>query len=164
MRNFILFLFISCLLPACTSRYYLVRHAEKQDDSPNALLSPTGLARANILRDSLIGKGIEQVYASTMQRTQQTAQPLASALGLPLTIYKPDTVGGFVAALKKLRGKAVLVVGHSNNIPEIVQGLSGESAGIADNDYDNLFIVKITRAWGQTRIKLPKTTYGPVSP
>lgn len=164
MHNFLLGLLLIFLLSACTTRYYLVRHAEKQDDSPNALLSPTGLARANILRDSLLGKGIGQVYASTVQRTQQTAQPLANALGLPLTIYRPDTVTGFVAALKKLRGKDALVVGHSNNIPEIVQGLSGESVSIADNDYDNLFVVKITRAWGQTTVSLKKTTFGPASP
>lgn len=164
MRNLFLGLLLASLLPACTTRYYLVRHAEKQDDSPNSLLSPTGLARADILLDSLLGKGIDQVFASTVQRTRQTAQPLAAALGLSLTIYRPDTVAGFVASLKKLRNKDVLIVGHSNNIPEIVQGLSGESVTIADNDYDNLFMVKITRAWGQTAVSLTKTTYGPASP
>jgi broad specificity phosphatase PhoE len=83
MHKVVLFIALCCLLPACTTKYYLVRHAEKQDDSSNALLSAAGLARANILRDSLLGKGIDRVFASTFQRTQQTAQPLATALDLP---------------------------------------------------------------------------------
>lgn len=164
MRYFALFLLLSFLLPACTTKYYLVRHAEKQDNSADALLSAVGQARANILRDTLANKGIGRIYASTVQRTQQTAQPLATALGLPLTIYKPDTTAGFIAALKKLGGMDVLVVGHSNNIPQIVQGLCGESVSIADDDFDNLFVVKITKGWGQTKVSLEKTTYGPASP
>lgn len=164
MRHFALLLLFSCLLPACTTRYYLVRHAEKQDNSPNALLNAAGLARANILRDSLQNKSIERIYASTVERTQQTAQPLATALGLPLNLYRPDTTAGLIAQLKKLGGMDVLVVGHSNNIPEIVQALSGESVNVAENDFDNLFIVKVTKGWGQTKVSLMKTTYGPASP
>jgi broad specificity phosphatase PhoE len=164
MRHFaFLFLFV-CLLPACTTQYYLVRHAEKQDNSSNALLSAAGLARANILRDSLLNKGIDIVFASTFSRTQQTAQPLATAMGLPLNLYRPDTTAGLIAKLKNMSGRNVLVVGHSNNIPEIVQALSGESVSIAENDFDNLFIVKVTKGWGQTKKSLVKTTYGPASP
>jgi phosphohistidine phosphatase SixA len=164
MNKVVLFIALCCLLPACTTKYYLVRHAEKQDDSSNALLSAAGLARANILRDSLLSKGIDRVYASTVQRTQQTAQPLATALDLPLNLYKPDTTAGFIAKLKNLGGMDVLVTGHSNNIPEIVYGLCGETVTIADNDFDNLFIVTVTKGWGQTKVSLVKTTYGPPSP
>jgi hypothetical protein len=58
----------------------------------------------------------------------------------------------------------VLVTGHSNNIPQIVQGLCGETVTIAENDFDNLFIVRVTKGWGQTKVSLVKTTYGPASP
>lgn len=163
-RTLLCLLLLSTLLPACATRYYLVRHAEKQDNSSNALLSPAGLNRADALRDSLLTKGIDRIYASTVQRTQQTAQPLASALGIPLTLYRPDTTAGFIAALKKIGAMDVLIVGHSNTIPQIVEGLSGESVAISDDDYDNLFIVKVTKAWGQTKVSLVKTTYGPASP
>lgn len=164
MRKLLFLLALVSCLPACTTRYYLVRHAEKASEAPDAELSATGLARAGILRDSLLDKSIERIYASTVTRTQQTAQPLATALNLPLNLYRPDTTAGFITALKQISGMDVLVVGHSNNIPQIVQGLCGQNVAIADDDFDNLFIVKITKAWGTTKKTLLQTTYGPPSP
>ena len=157
---------LSALLiwPACTTKYYLVRHAERLNDSNDSPLSPIGHARANTLRDTLANKGIDQIFASTFERTQQTGQPLATALGMAVTVYRPDTTAGLVARLKKIRGKSVLVVGHSNTVPDLVQGLCGETVAIPDDDFDNLFIVTIRRAWGRTTTNLVKTTYGPASP
>ncbi len=153
------------MLSACTTKYYIVRHAERLNNSADSPLSTAGNARANILRDSLSGKGIGSIFASTFQRTQQTAQPLATALNLGLTLYKPDTTAGLVARLNKIRGKSVLVVGHSNTVPDLVLGLSGQSvAPIPETDFDNLYIVKISRGWGSTRRTLVHTTYGPPSP
>ena len=158
-------LFATALLSSCTTRYYIVRHAERLNASPDSPLSATGLARANILRDSLQGKGIDYIFASTFQRTQQTAQPLATALSLDLKIYKPDTTSGLIARLKKIRGKNVLVVGHSNTVPEIVQGLSHQAvAPIPEDDFDNLYLVKVSSGWGSIRRYLFHKTYGPVSP
>ena len=151
-------------LASCTTRYYLVRHAEKLNSTSDSPLSQTGHARAAILRDTLADKNISQVFASTFQRTQQTAQPTATANSLELTIYRPDTTAGLIQRLKSVGSRNVLVVGHSNTIPEIVQGLCGENVAIAEDDYDNLFIVTIKRGWGPTTKTLVKTTYGPVSP
>lgn len=149
---------------SCTTRYYLVRHAEKLNSTSDSPLSQIGHARAAILRDTLAAKNISQIFASTYSRTQQTAQPTATANNLELTIYRPDTTAGLIQRLKSVGSRNVLVVGHSNTIPEIVYGLSGETVAIADDDYDNLFIVTIKRGWGQTTKTLVKTTYGPVSP
>jgi len=152
------------LWPACTTTYYLVRHAERLNDNNDSPLSPVGHARANILRDTLANKSIDQIFASTIQRTQQTGQPLATALGMALTVYRPDTTAGLVARLKNIRNKSVLVVGHSNTVPDLVQGLCGETVSIPDDDFDNLYIVTIRRAWGRTTTNLVQTTYGPASP
>ncbi|MCB0534044.1 MAG: histidine phosphatase family protein [Lewinellaceae bacterium] len=153
------------MLSACTTRYYIVRHAERLNNSADSPLSTTGETRANILRDSLSDKGISTVFASTYQRTQQTAQPLATALSLSLILYKPDTTAGLIARLDKMRGKNVLVVGHSNTVPELVYGLSQQAVSpIPETDYDNLYIVKVSRGWGRTRRTLVHTTYGPPSP
>ena len=165
MKHLILALFAAAMLfPACTTRYYIVRHAERLNNTSDSPLSAAGLARANILCDSLRGKNISAVFASTFQRTQQTAQPLATALGLELKLYRPDTTAGLIARLKKIRGKNVLVVGHSNTVPELAEGLSGQAvAPIPEDDFDNLYIVKVRRAWGLRRY-LVHTTYGPASP
>ena len=165
MKNLIIQLFaIALLFPACTTRYYIVRHAERLNNTPDSPLSSTGNARAVILRDTLQGKKIKHIFASTFQRTQQTAQPLATALSLDLKIYRPDTTAGLVSRLKKIRGNNVLVVGHSNTVPDIVEGLSGQTvAEISEDDFDNLFIVKISRIL-TIRRTLVQTTYGPPSP
>jgi ketosteroid isomerase-like protein len=46
--------------------------------------------------------------------------------------------------LTKDRGKNVLVVGHSNTVPEIVKALSGVTVPpIADAEYDHIFVVVV---------------------
>jgi broad specificity phosphatase PhoE len=161
-----LFLFlVGCVYYNCaTSTYYLVRHAEKLDNSADTPLSPAGFKRAAALRDSLINKGLDTLLASKYLRTRQTAQPLADALGKPLAVYSPDTTWQLSRALEKMKGKNVLVVGHSNTIPEIVRELTGDTLAIADNDFNNLFIVKIERRFFLIRRNLYKRTYGAVSP
>lgn len=148
------------LLPACTTRYYLVRHAERLNNEPISPLSADGLARADILRDSLRHKGISEIFASTYQRTQQTAQPLATALGLPLSLYQPDTTAGLLAALEKIRGRRVLVVGHSNTIPQLVEGLSRQVVSIGDQEFNKMFIVTTKKGLRGKRRSLLQTTYG----
>jgi broad specificity phosphatase PhoE len=152
------------LYASCTTNYYLVRHAERLNNTNDSPLSATGHTRAGILQDTLADKNISQVFASTFVRTQQTAQPLATAKNLELTLYRPDTTAGFIERLKSVGSRNVLVVGHSNTIPQIVEALSGEAVSIPDDDFDNLFIVTIKRGWGPARKTLVKTTYGPVSP
>lgn len=156
-------LLIGTLAAGCTTNYYFVRHAEKLDTSSNPPLSTSGQQRALALRDSLLGKGIDSIFATPFLRTQQTAQPLANALGKPVTIYSPDTTEAFVTAISKIRGKDLLVVGHSNTVPAMVLQLTGQQVSIADDQYDRLFIVTITRAWFQKRVTLLQARYGPPS-
>jgi len=163
-NSFVLLCSALLVFGSCTTRYYLVRHAEKLNSTADSPLSQTGHARAAILRDTLADKNISEIFASTFVRTQQTAQPLATANSLEPVIYKPDTTAGLIQRLKSVGSRNVLVVGHSNTVPEIVQGLCGETVTIADDDFDNLFIVTIKRSWGQTTKTLVKTTYGPPSP
>lgn len=163
-KRYLFLLLLAAVFASCTTRYYLVRHAERLDASADSPLSTAGFARANVLRDSLLPKGIGRIYVSTLVRTQQTAQPLADALQLPLQLYRPDTTTAFITALDHIRGMNVLVVGHSNNIPQIVEGLSGTLTPIHENDFDNLFIVTVKTGWGKTRRTLVQTTYGPPSP
>jgi len=164
MRNLLYIIFLLLIGSSCTTNYYVVRHADRLDNSANSPLSPAGFQRANALRDTLASKGINLVFASTFQRTQQTAQPTATANGLTMNLYSPDTTAGLVTRLRKINGKNILVAGHSDNVPVIVQGLSGQSIpAIASNDFDNLFIIKVSKFFGVTR-RLIKTTYGTPSP
>lgn len=165
MKRIIYLVLIVSVLYSCTStNYYVVRHAERVDNSRNSALSPAGLTRAQDLKDSLLSKKIDLIFVSTYLRTQQTAQPTAYSKSLPFIIYKSDTTAGFVSHLKKIKGKSVLVVGHSDTVPDIVFGLSNQSvAPIADNDFDNLYIISVRYFFGSHR-KLSHRTYGKGTP
>lgn len=162
-----LLLFIAALLfllSSCTTTIYLVRHAERQDQSSNSPLSAVGHARAATLRDTLQNKGIDSVFSTPYLRTQQTAAPTANAIEKPVTPYSPDTTSAFVNAIQNIRGKDLLVVGHSNTVPDMVKQLTGQVVSIDETDYDNLFIVTIKRSCTGRTVRLVLTTYGPPSP
>lgn len=149
--------------PACTTYYYVVRHAEKADNSANPPLSVAGQQRARDLRDSLAGKGIDSIFTSTFIRTRQTAEPLATLLNKTVRVHggTPDEL---VADLKAIKNKAVLVVGHSNTVPVIVNGLSGQTIPVIDeNDFDNMYIIRVKKGLGTQR-SLRHITYGATSP
>lgn len=165
MKRLFIIIALVTAFSSCTTHYYVVRHANRlnnTDDSP--ISQDLGVPRAQALRDSLLSKGIDSIFASNFLRTQQTAEPLATALNMVIRIYRTDTTAGLIKRLKKINGKAVLVVGHSDNVPEIVLGLSGQSvAPIAFNDFGNLYVIKVRKCFG-TRRWLTHKTYGVPSP
>jgi broad specificity phosphatase PhoE len=123
----------------------VVRHAEKSTDDPrDPSISAIGWERANALSETLKGAGVGAIYSTQLKRTRQTAEPLAKKLGLSI-IERPPTMAAADLAKEVLAnqsGKTVLIVGHSNTVPDIVKALSGiEVAPIADNEYDHLYIV-----------------------
>lgn len=131
----------------------LVRHAEKAGagDSP---LTELGQRRARRLATILEKMDLQEVYASPYRRTEQTAQPVAQAHGLKVTPYDPSRLEDFLdLVLIRNKGQRVLIVGHSNTTPELLNLILGRKAyeQIADDDYDNLFVVAIDRK-GKTSV------------
>jgi broad specificity phosphatase PhoE len=126
----------------------IVRHAEKAatpaDDPP---LTAEGHARAQALLVAVRDAHVGAIITTQLLRTRSTAEPTATALGI-----KPEvvTAGGathaqdVAAAIRVYVGKTVLVVGHSNTVPAIIEALGAKRpAAICDSEYDNLFIVTI---------------------
>jgi broad specificity phosphatase PhoE len=126
----------------------LVRHAERADASasPPSMaadpdLSAAGRERAASLATVLKNAKITAIFATELKRTQQTAAPLAKALGLTVTIVEADHMAELIKRVKSTKGN-VLVVGHSNTVPDVIKGLGIASPpSIGDNDFDNLFLV-----------------------
>jgi hypothetical protein len=58
------------------SVFFLVRHAEKVDDSEDPPLSEVGHQRAQTLVSLLRDARIERIYSSDFVRTRDTAAPL----------------------------------------------------------------------------------------
>jgi broad specificity phosphatase PhoE len=121
----------------------VVRHAEKADQSSDALLSAEGLIRAKALAELLRSSGVTHVVTSEYRRTRETARPLAEVLKLtPETVPARD-IPALVARLRALDGGATaLVVAHSNTIPPILRALGWpDPPEIADGDYDDVFVL-----------------------
>ncbi|MDJ0748946.1 MAG: phosphoglycerate mutase family protein [Woeseiaceae bacterium] len=153
-----------------TTTVIFVRHAEKAavpEDDP--ALSAAGQRRAAELKRQLVDAdvvaGIDAVYATPFRRTEETARPIAEALELPLSSYDAnDTELIMEDIVRKHKGKIILVVGHSNTLPALIgnMGASKNVPPIAEDEYDNIYIVSIP--WfGKT--KTIRLRYGePYSP
>lgn len=166
------FLTVLLCLTACSRTYYVVRHAEKAVPSPGTTmqtpndppLSEAGQQRAQALKEALKDKKIDAVYSTNTIRTKSTAEPLAQLKGLAIQTYglMPDTA--FIRLLKGLKGNT-LVIGHSNTVDNIVNGLTGTASvpgDLQDSEYDNLFVVKYKRFFG-TKVTYERRKYGAAS-
>jgi broad specificity phosphatase PhoE len=124
----------------------LVRHAEKAANSmkdKDTPLSQAGEERARLLARMLKDSGITAIYATDTVRTHATAQPLANALHLSIKNLEQHDPEGAVRRLKKENpNDVVLIVGHSDTLPGLLQALGYQrEVKIRNDDYTNLFIV-----------------------
>ncbi len=104
-------------------------------------LSAAGRARAEALAAILKDAGVTAIFATEYKRTQQTAAPLAKLLGATIQTISSKDTAALVGRLNSARG-TVLVVGHSNTVPEIIKGLGvATPVTVGEADYDNLFVV-----------------------
>lgn len=125
---------------------FVVRHGERADagmtQQADPPLSSAGQARAQRLMTMLADSGITAIVTTELIRTKQTAQPLAAKLGLTPEVVQHDNTQGIVATLKITHAAdIVLVVGHSDTIPAILKAYGKADVTIADNEYDNLFVI-----------------------
>ena len=123
---------------------YFTRHADKVESSGrDPGLTATGSSRAEMLADFLADKQLAAIYSSSYKRTQQTAQPAASRLDIPITPYHPAKLSD-VASLIMMKKENALIVGHSNTTPDMVHLVGGEAKEIAEHEYGDLFVVTVS--------------------
>jgi len=137
---------IGALLPATAAAQQaviVVRHAEKIDQSDDAALSPDGRRRAKALADLLRTAGVTHIIATEFRRTQDTAAPLAAALGLTVDRVPARDFAALAAKLHGFEPDAiVLIVGHSNTIPPMLATLGWPNQlDLKDPEYDNVFVL-----------------------
>lgn len=150
MKKVLLALLVIGFLSACGSNnksktIYVVRHAEKmltQDSDPD--LAQVGRVRSIKLSQILEDKDIKHIFSTDYKRTRNTAQPTSDLFQLPIQSYDPRDQEGFAKSLMELDGN-VLVVGHSNTAPGLVNILIGEDTypDLTDVEYDNIYIVSL---------------------
>jgi broad specificity phosphatase PhoE len=87
------------------------------------------------------------------------------ATGLMPIVYAANDVDPLVASIfADHRGEKVLVVGHSNTVPDIIEAAGGPALpDIDDGEFDNLFVLTVCRC-DRRRVTLLNLQYGAASP
>jgi broad specificity phosphatase PhoE len=136
----------------------LVRHAEKAaEPSADPPLTAIGVVRAETLADLVKDAGVRAIVSTQFVRTRTTAAPVAARLGLEVETLDARLTARATAdsLLAKHRGQTVLVVGHSNTVPAIIEALGApRPAEICDAGYDNAFIVTVPASGPASVVRL----------
>ena len=109
--------------------------------------------------------GVSVAFCSDAQRTRETLAPLQQVRGdaLAITEVSTEASGGLaehineiVAAIESLPADTVVVVvGHSNTVGPIIEGLGGESiALIQETEFDKLFLLCRAAGGEKTLLKM----------
>lgn len=122
----------------------LVRHAEKASQEDASPLTPAGTERAKELARVLTAVKIDVIYMTQFRRVQDTAAPVAQALGI--TPQVRNTGATYAADLAKEireqhRGQTVLVVGHSNTTVAVMKALGADVPKIEESEFDNFYVL-----------------------
>lgn len=137
---------------AAQQTIFVVRHAERADGgsagaaamaapSTDPPLSAAGRERAVRLASMLRSADITHIFITEFRRTRETAAPLAEQLHLTPVVSPSKEPASLLEQVRQAKG-TVLVVGHSNTIPNLLKGLGiKEEITIPDAEYDRVFIV-----------------------
>ena len=141
---------VSLYLFSTSTTVVLVRHAEKAppESGSDPVLSTEGQERALRLARLLGEADVAAVYASDTRRAQLTAAPLAARLGVTVTTRAGADIEGLLEDIgEHHQGERVVVVGHSNTVPALVEELTRGRAEVtmADDEYDAVYVVTVTR-------------------
>jgi broad specificity phosphatase PhoE len=119
---------------------FVIRHLHKaQGEDPP--LSSEGAAAAESLADLLEDKGIVAAFATPTRRAMQTAAPLAERTGITISQYDAFAPEDLVASVEAIDG-SVLVVGHSNTVPDLVVRFGGKTQPVlTEQDYGTVFMI-----------------------
>lgn len=126
---------------------YVMRHLNTPAGEPDPDLLPEGRAAAIALADLMETDPFQgarrpvAIYVSDYKRTRQTAAPTAARLALNVTVYDPRDTPGLLARVRAEPGP-VLIIGHSNTVPDIIAALGGtRPAPLVHEDFGDLWVV-----------------------
>lgn len=126
------------------STIILLRHAEKAEaTTKDPTLSDAGKQRAEALVKLFKDNPIAVFYATSYKRTTETITPIAKANGKEVLTYNPSDENSIAEMIQSGKGKKMMIAGHSNTIPQLVNTLIGknEFTTMDENDYGKIWIV-----------------------
>jgi broad specificity phosphatase PhoE len=101
-----------------------------------------GLQRAEKWANTLKHIPFDEIYSTNYNRTIETVQTIAKQRQKEIKIYDPDNFD-LTNFLTMTTGKTVLIVGHSNTIPGLVNKIIEKDKYDQIKDYNNsnLYII-----------------------
>jgi 2,3-bisphosphoglycerate-dependent phosphoglycerate mutase len=148
-----------------TTTVIFVRYADvNPGDESNPGLNGAGQRRAEelvrVIGDINVVASVNAIFATQFRNTQETAEPLAKSLQMPVQVIDADNVRGLTdLILQEYKGDIVLVITNRKALPQLIQRFHGSKnlPEIEDSEYDNLFIVSIP--W-YGKVKTLRLKYG----
>lgn len=146
---------------AQTNTYILLRHAEKDTSAAGSTmmkadppLTQQGLARAEKLLTVLATYSPDAIYSTNYTRTKSTVIPLSKKFNKDIKIYEPKELAIFAEKLLQEKGKTIIVAGHSNTTPQLVNLLIKEKkyANLDESVYNQLWIVTVHDGKAEARV------------
>jgi broad specificity phosphatase PhoE len=153
--KYLVVVFVSMIMlsvKAQTTTVILLRHAEKDTTLPNSTnmkadppLTKAGEARAVQLLTTLKDFKPDIIYSTNYIRTKATVTPLAQKFAKDIIFYNSSDLVKFAEELRLQKGKTIVVAGHSNTTPALVNALLKEKKyeSLPDSVYNKLWIVTI---------------------
>jgi len=130
-----------------TPNIYVMRHLHTPAGVGDPDLTSEGQRVALLLAKWFKRGKPTVIYVSSTKRAQQTAAPLAQSLGVTPKLYNPADTPALIAAVSG-EAATVLVVGHSNTVPDIIALLGGQRpASLVHEDFGDIW-----RMSGPTRV------------
>ena len=138
----LLLMLSACVTPQAARPHpniYVMRHLRTPAGVSDPDLTAEGQRYAAAVSDWFRRDPPRVIYVSSPKRAQQTAAPLAARLKLTPKIYDPKDSAALVAAVQAETG-TVLIVGHSNTVPDIVEQLGGtRPAPLVHEDFGDIW-------------------------
>lgn len=150
---------------------YLIRHAERADEPrQDPPLTEKGTLRAQELARVLGNANIKTILTSQFARTKLTAEPISKKLNVAVTpislslnpsnprMISEQSTAEVTNKILERGGESVLVIGHSNSIPDVIKMLGGDVAPVIDEKkFDDLFVVTV---YAKGKAKVAHLKYG----
>lgn len=157
-KGFLYFLLMVCVCTSLTQKamaqqslpeattIIIMRHAEKENGKdPDPELSPEGKKRAAQLASLFKDIPVTRLLATPYKRTRNTLADLASDKGIMIEAYESSKIPELTSSLKQLSGQTIIIAGHSNTAPDLVNQLLNEKkySSLNDDEFGKIWIVTL---------------------
>jgi 2,3-bisphosphoglycerate-dependent phosphoglycerate mutase len=158
-KKFFPLLALACLLVSVTgivnaqqasgvSTIIITRHAEKENGGSDPDLSAAGKARAAQLAALLKDVPVTKLLSTPYKRTRQTLEPIATTRGLTIDPYDASKLQGLqelAKTLKESKDQTIVIAGHSNSAPELVNLLLNDQkySQLSEDDFSKIWLLTL---------------------